>query len=116
MRPESDLLPEIGEEAPVVGRDARPSKAVDREAGRQNGDDARDMENTLGDNKNEIGERNRQRALGEAVVARPGNDLQKGAADKGSEHGAADERDDEFERRACDDGRVSGGDDASSTE
>ena len=97
MRPERDLLPEIGEEGPVVRRDARPSKAVDREAGRQNSHDARDMEKTLGRNKNEIGERNRQRSLGEAVVARPSNDFQKGAADEGSEQGAADERADEFD-------------------
>ena len=34
MRPEGDLLPEIGEERPIVGRDARPPEGADRHAGR----------------------------------------------------------------------------------
>ena len=80
MRPEGDLLPEIGEERPVVRRDAGAPEGADRQAGRQHRHHAGDMEQALGHDEGEIGERDRQRRLGEPVVARPGNDCRKSAA------------------------------------
>ena len=102
MRPESDLLPEIGEERPVVRRDAGPSEGADRHAGGKHRHDPGDMEETLGRDEGEIGERDRQRPLGEPVVARPRNDLKEGAPGERSQRGAAEEGADEFDRAAPD--------------
>ena len=100
MRPEGDLLPEIVEERPVVGRDAGAPESADRQARREHGDDPGDVEQTLRGDEGEIGERDRQRSLGEPVVARPGNEFQEGAAGDHAQDGAAEEGADEFDRAA----------------
>src|SRR5580692_8482561 len=98
VRPERDLPPEFKQKRPVVWRDARSPKPVDRQAGGHDSHDARNMEKAFGGDEDEIGKRNRQRPLGEPVVARPWDDLQEGAAGAGSEKGAAEERGDKLER------------------
>ena len=101
MRPEGDLLPEIGEERPVVGRDPGPPEGADREAGREHRHDPGDIEETLRRDEGEIGERDRQRPLGQPVVARPGNDSTEARGRRARPStAAADEGADEFDRAA----------------
>ena len=96
----------------MSGADARPSEGADRHARRQDRDDPGDVEDVFGHDEGEIGERDRQRPLGEPVVARPWNDLQEGAAGDHAERAAADEGADELDRAVAEVGRPPGDDDA----
>ncbi len=69
--PKGELVPEVGQERPIVGRDARTAERADGQSGGQHGDDARYMKQALGDDKNAISERQGQSGLREAVVANP---------------------------------------------
>ncbi len=112
MGPEGDLLPEIGEERPVVRRDPGPSEGADGKAGREHRHHPRDIEQPLRRDEGEIGERDRQRPLGQPVVARPGNDRQKRPAGQRAQHRAADEGADEVDRALAERGRAPREDDA----
>ena len=112
MRPEGELLPEILEERPIVRRDAGPAEGADRHAGRKHRDDPGDVEETLGGDESEIGERDCQRPLGEPVAARPGDDGEERPAGDKSEDGAAQEGPGEFEGAGAEDRRPSRDDDA----
>ena len=96
----------------MSGADAGPSEGADRHAGRQHRDDPGDVEKTLGGDKGEIGERDRQRSLGETVAARPGDDGKKRPAGDHPEDRAAEEGADEFDGGGAEDGRPSRDDDA----
>ncbi len=111
MGPEGDLLPEIGEERPVVRRDPGPTEGADRQAGREHRHHPRDIEQPLRRDEDEIGERDRQRSLGQPVVARPGNDREKRPASQRAQHRAADESADEFDRALAERGRAAREDD-----
>ena len=77
MRPEGDLRPEIGDERPVVGGDARPPGGADGQSGAEHRDDARNMHDLFGGDEDEIGKRDGQRRFGQPIVARPGDELQQ---------------------------------------
>src|SRR5271169_5166706 len=102
MRPEGDLGPEVGEERPVVRRDARASEGADGQACRQHGDHTRYVEEPLGRYEGKISKRYRQRRFGEPIIAGPRHGLEQGTAEEGSQNAAAEERGHELDGATSD--------------
>ena len=75
MRPEGDLSPEIGNERPIVGSDARSPKGADGQPGAEHRDHAGNMHKVFGGDEDKIGKRDGQRRFGQAIVARPRDEL-----------------------------------------
>src|SRR5690348_14577312 len=82
--PKGDLVPEVGQERPIVGRDARTAERTNGQSGGQHRDDARYVKQALGGDKTAVSERQGQSRLREAVVANPWNDREQRPAGENS--------------------------------
>src|SRR5690606_18493210 len=82
-RPELDLLPDVAEIYPVMGTDARRAPDGEGEARGHDCDHARDFEDVLAEDEDQIGQGERQTYLSRTIVA---DDRQEGAGNAGDDH------------------------------
>ena len=102
IRPETELFPGFHEAVPGLRRNPRAAHRPDREAGRHRRHHARDVEIAVGEHEGEIGERHRQRDLGEAHAPEPQHEEAGAAPGEPADEAATQELGEEGQHRAAD--------------